>query len=180
MREAKVKVLHTLSLCFPHREPEVFSHERWVHFRAIGETFSVSLREETLVRLALSVPSKTLISLSPPPPLPDTHTHTVSQISTHQGIHPSPQETQLLCFCPDSELCSRPPSPQLALVRRPWPHQWEETVIGLDQLYIDCIKAYKLVMDGKNPVVRTHTLKSDLLLRPGKMNRQKKRTKRGL
>lgn len=39
-------------LFMSHREPEIFSHEGWVHFRAIEETF-VSLREEALVRLAL-------------------------------------------------------------------------------------------------------------------------------
>lgn len=43
MRETKVKSLgnipHAPSLCFPRMEPEVFSHEWWVHFRAFGETF---------------------------------------------------------------------------------------------------------------------------------------------
>lgn len=45
-------IMHTPFLCIPRGEPEVFSDEQWVHFRATEETL-VSHREEAPVRLAL-------------------------------------------------------------------------------------------------------------------------------
>lgn len=76
------RVIFTLTLCFLQEEPEVFCHEWWVSFRAVGDTF-VLLTEETLVRLApfYSIsPILALISFS--------FSLTVFRISTLAGCCP--------------------------------------------------------------------------------------------
>ncbi len=174
---------------FSRGEPEDFSHERWVHFRAVEETFLFH-SEETLVRLALfwSISRNRNSYLSLAHTRTHTHTRCYKFPHTKAVVHPSTRSTAgMFHRSPDSELCSRSPSPHSSLSaghghtkgRRQWSALINNTSTELKIMNKSWTE--RTQSSGHTHThTQTHTHQSDLLLRPGRMNRQKKRTKQGL